>query len=180
MADQAQSAAPEQQRTLLLAAHAQLSGAIAERYIGRVPPHRVLQLYCGALDVVAADMQWLKSQLGRAGLHERYERQPAVARRGVLRFRDWLRINAAPHGDPALRARIDSDLAQCRRLIGELQARLATRNGQAVPAAVRTSAAPRPGFRVPAGANQAAAVSGTARPSTAAHAGLFPAMGPRR
>jgi hypothetical protein len=42
---------------------------------------------------------------------------------GMLRFRDWLRLHGAPHGDPTLRRRLDADLERCRRLMAGLEAR---------------------------------------------------------
>jgi hypothetical protein len=110
----------------LLSAHAQLSRVLAERHLPRVPPRRTVQLYCRALAVDEGVAHWLQVHLVRTGLQDRYEGQ-AGSHDGVLRFRDWLRLHAAPHGDVALSLRLDRDLARCRNLIEGLEARIAAR-----------------------------------------------------
>jgi hypothetical protein len=127
---------PDAQQTVahgrLLSAHAQLSRVLAERHLPRVPPRRAVQLYCRALAVDEGVTRWLQAHLVRAGLQDRYDRQ-AGSHDGVLRFRDWLRVHAAPHGDEALGLQLSRDLARCRTLIAGLEARIAARGAGLTP-----------------------------------------------
>jgi hypothetical protein len=103
------------QRGAVRAAHAQLFDALAGRYAGRIPRRRMLQLYTQALQLDDADQAWLASRLA--------EHPRDAETEGMLRFRDWLRLHGAPHGDPTLRRRLDADLERCRRLMAGLEAR---------------------------------------------------------
>jgi hypothetical protein len=115
----------------LASAHAQLATTLAQRYVGRVAPKRILHLYCAALGVSDRDSQWVKAHVLRTGLQRRHEAEAREARDGLLRFRDWLRVNAAPHGNMPLTRAIESDLARCRELVNGLEARLENGRGHA-------------------------------------------------
>jgi hypothetical protein len=114
----------EQVVSALASAHVQLGTTLAVRYVGRVAPGRMLHLYCAALGVSDRDSRWLKAHVLRAGLQRRHEAEVREARAGLLRFRDWLRVNAAPHGDAPLTRAIERDLARCCELVHGLEARL--------------------------------------------------------
>jgi hypothetical protein len=108
------------------AAHALLSTGLALRLAGRLPPARTLKLYVRALGVPVADTAWLHTHAVRNGAQALHERSPA-ADPGLLRFRDWLRFHAAPHGDAQLQREVEAGLEDCRRAIQVLRARLDAR-----------------------------------------------------
>jgi hypothetical protein len=139
-------------RGTVLAAHAELSLGLALRLAPRVPPRRTLQLYCAALEVAEADAAWLQAHAVRSAAHQTYERC-AESRHGVMRFRDWMRVHSAPHGDPQLRLLLNAEIERCRDLLATVRLRLDAGHtfhvpGSAAtvnPAHTPTTAAKRPG-----------------------------------
>lgn len=130
----------------LLSAHAHLSRAAAARLSSRLPPTRTIGLYCRELDLEPVDASWIRMQaLARMGAFclAPITTIPAGAGR-VERIRcairEWLRVQLAPHGDPALQELLELEYAYARAVILKVHVRNA----------VRFAAAVRPDFSGPA------------------------------
>jgi hypothetical protein len=100
------------------AAHAELCAGLAARLAGRVPPTRVVDLYARAMSMAPDEAGWLRRHVLRG---RPVNSSPRYA--GLLRFRDWMRIHAAPWNDPRLAAELEAEFARCRRVLAVLAAR---------------------------------------------------------
>lgn len=107
-------------RGALRAAHAELGTGLVTRMAGRIPPDRAIRLYVRSLGLHAADAAWLCSAVGRSAAcrHARTDSHDAP-----LRFHDWMRIHAAPWGNPGLADELTDSLAGCTRSAGVIAAR---------------------------------------------------------
>jgi hypothetical protein len=114
-------------------AHAELCSRLALRLAGRVPPGRVAQLYAAALELDGEDGEWLRGLAMRAAEGTAAHRSRTHM---LLRFRDWMRLHAAPWNDPRLANELEAEFARCRRAIDVVAGRYRQRWLQPAPQVV--------------------------------------------
>jgi hypothetical protein len=157
----------------LAAAHAELCTGFAARMARRIAPARAVALYARHLELTESEARHLRGVVRRS-LGARCGEWSAGD--GVMRFRDWLRSNSAPWGDPALTDIVRTELAWCERAIAGTARRVVTRQSS------RDAALALLG-RLPLSAAVQSAVYGEVLARTAAVSplrALRPARPPRR
>lgn len=116
----------------LLSVHAHLIEGITISLAGRLPPDRVVELYCSAQDVAQLDEAWLRVHaLAHLGCGRMTTDDTAVdsdpARRLWASLRHEVRIRTAPQWDAALREELRYEFAHARAVLIKVHARNAIR-----------------------------------------------------
>jgi hypothetical protein len=128
----------------LLAAHSHLCESIAVRLADRLPPARVVELYCHAHELAPLDEAWVRLhvQAHAAGAWANLHQEDADGLRGAwTALRDAMRVRVAPLGDPALQEILAYEFAHAGAVLLKIHVRNAITFAQALGTRVAGPAA---------------------------------------
>jgi hypothetical protein len=128
----------------VLAAHAHLCQSIATRLADRLPPARVVELYCNAFDLAPLDEAWVRlhAQAHAGGAWASLQAEDAEGLRGSwAALREAMRVRVAPLGDPALRDVLAYEFAHAGAVLLKIHVRNAITFAQALGTRVSGPAA---------------------------------------